>query len=48
MNAFESQTNQQINSIIPKKEEYRYFIYLFMKSSKNLLDDQWQVVERQL
>lgn len=38
MNAFESQTNQQINSIIPKKEEYRYFIYLFMKSSKNLLE----------
>ena len=37
MNAFESQTNQQINSIIPKKDEYRYFIYLFMKSSNDLL-----------
>ena len=38
MNAFESQTNQQINSIVPKKDEYRYFIYLFMKSSKDLLE----------
>ena len=37
MNALESQTNQQINSIIPKKDEYRYFLYLFMKTSKNLL-----------
>ena len=37
MNAFESQTNQQINSIIPVKDEYRYYIYLFMKSSKNML-----------
>ena len=27
MNAFKSQTNQQINSIIPNKIEYRYFIY---------------------
>lgn len=31
MNAFESHTNQQINSIIPKKEHYRYFLYLYMK-----------------
>jgi len=38
MNAFESQTNQQINSVIPKKDIYRYYIYLFMKSSKNLLE----------
>ena len=37
MSAFESQTNQQINSIIPKKDEYRYFIYLFMKSINDLL-----------
>ena len=37
MNAFKSQTNQQINSIIPKKNHYRYFIYLFMKSSQFLL-----------
>ena len=37
MNAFESQTNQQINSVIPKKDEYRYYIYLFMKSSTTLL-----------
>ena len=32
-----SQTNQQINSVIPKKDEYRYFLYLFMKSSYDLL-----------
>lgn len=38
MNAFESQTNQQINSIIPVKDEYRYYIYLYMKSSKDLLE----------
>ncbi|EAI9064720.1 restriction endonuclease subunit S [Campylobacter lari] len=31
MNAFESHTNQQINSIVPKKEHYRYFLYLYMK-----------------
>ena len=33
----ESQTNQQINSIIPAKEFYRYFLYLFLKSSYDLL-----------
>ena len=32
MNAFESQTNQQINSIIPAKDYYRYYLYLFMHS----------------
>ena len=32
INATESQTNQQINSIIPKKIQYLYFVYLFMKS----------------
>ncbi|MBU2585136.1 MAG: restriction endonuclease subunit S, partial [Bacteroidetes bacterium] len=37
MNAIESQTNQQINSIIPKEIFYRYFIYLLMKSSNELL-----------
>ena len=37
MNIIESQTNQQINSIIPKQENYRYFLYLFMKSSYDLL-----------
>ncbi|EGK8087262.1 restriction endonuclease subunit S [Campylobacter lari] len=31
MNAFESHTNQQINSIVPKNEHYRYFLYLYMK-----------------
>ena len=38
MNAFKSQTNQQINSIVPNRSEYRYFIYLFMKKSKALLE----------
>lgn len=28
-----SHTNQQINSIIPKKEEYRYYLYLTMKNA---------------
>ena len=33
----ESQTNQQINSIIPFKEEYRYYLFLQMKDSYDLL-----------
>lgn len=37
MNIVESQTNQQINSIIPRKDIYRYFIYLLMKNSTDLL-----------
>ncbi|MDY0181003.1 restriction endonuclease subunit S [Aliarcobacter skirrowii] len=37
MNIIESQTNQQINSIVPNKDIYRYFLYLFMKSSYELL-----------
>jgi len=37
MNIAESQTNQQINSIVPNKDIYRYFLYLFMKSSYDLL-----------
>ena len=37
MNIIESQTNQQINSIIPNKDIYRYFLYLFMQSSYDLL-----------
>jgi|CXWL01.1.fsa_nt_gi type I restriction enzyme S subunit len=32
-----SQTNQQINSIIPRHDFYRYFLYLTMKSSSDLL-----------
>lgn len=32
LNAYESQTNQQINTIIPKEDEYRYYLYLYMKS----------------
>ena len=37
INAKESQTNQQINSIIPNKEFYRYFLYLTMKAYYDLL-----------
>lgn len=37
MNAKTSQTNQQINSIIPSKDIYRYFIYLKMLSIKDEL-----------
>jgi type I restriction enzyme, S subunit len=37
MNAIECHTNQQINSIIPYKEHYRYYIYLTMKSQKDSL-----------
>ncbi len=37
MNVVESHTNQQINSIIPKEEYYRYFLFLYMRSSYDLL-----------
>jgi type I restriction enzyme S subunit len=37
MNAKKAQTNQQINSIIPFKETYRYFIYLKMLTMKDEL-----------
>jgi type I restriction enzyme S subunit len=37
MNAKLAQTNQQINSIIPSKDIYRYFIYLKMRSMKEEL-----------
>ncbi len=37
MNIVESQTNQQINSIVPKKDFYRYFLYLYIKSSTETL-----------
>lgn len=36
MNAFTSQTNQQINTIIPNKEFQRYFLFLLMR---NMTDD---------
>jgi type I restriction enzyme S subunit len=36
LNAKEAQTNQQINSIIPYAEEYRYFLYLHLM---NMYDD---------
>ena len=37
MNIIGSQTNQQINSIIPNNEIYRYFLYLQMTLSYELL-----------
>lgn len=37
INAFNSQTNQQINSIIPSKEIYRYFLYLKLATMKDEL-----------
>jgi type I restriction enzyme S subunit len=37
LNAKESQTNQQINSIVPHEEYYRYYLYLIMRSSYDLL-----------
>lgn len=37
MNAFNSQSNQQINSIIPSKEIYRYFLYLKLATMKDEL-----------
>ena len=36
MNAVDSQTNQQINTIIPHKESQRYFLFLLMR---NMTDD---------
>ncbi len=36
LNAKEAQTNQQINSIIPYKDEYRCYLYLYLK---NLYDE---------
>lgn len=38
MNANIAQTNQQINSIVPHKEHYRYFLYCSMKSSFDELE----------
>lgn len=37
MNAFPGQTNQQINSIIPNEDFYRYFIYLKFRTMKDEL-----------
>ena len=34
----EGVTNQQINSIIPNKSEYTYFLYQFLKRSKKTLE----------
>ena len=38
MNLFKSQTNQQINSVIPKKEIYRYYCFLFLSRLKPILE----------
>lgn len=38
MNIVEGQTNQQINSIIPCKEEYRYYLYLKLSSMYEYLN----------
>ena len=32
MNAYEAQTNQQINSVVPYNEHYRYYLYCWFKS----------------
>lgn len=32
INAFECQTNQQINSIVPNEKNYRYYLYNYFKS----------------
>ncbi len=37
MNIKECQTNQQINSVIPYKAVYRYFLYLFFKNNTDEL-----------
>lgn len=38
MNAFESQTNQQINTIVPFKDYFRYFLYLMMINLRDELN----------
>ena len=37
LTTMESHTNQQINSIVPYKDDYRYYLFLQMKSSYDLL-----------
>ena len=37
MNVFLSQTNQQINSLIPKHDKYRYYLFLFLRSYRDEL-----------
>lgn len=34
----DSQTNQQINSIVPKKEEYGYYLYYMLNSMKEFIE----------
>jgi len=38
MNLFKAQTNQQINSVIPKKDIYRYYSYFCLSRLKPLLE----------
>lgn len=38
LNAKDSQTNQQINSIIPYKDEYRYFLFLHLRNMHDELN----------
>ena len=38
LNLFKSQTNQQINSIIPKKNIYRYYCFFFLSRLKPILE----------
>lgn len=38
MNIYQAQTNQQINSIIPKQDHYRYFLFQSMRLMKDDLD----------
>ncbi len=37
LNINKAHTNQQINSIIPFKDEYRYYLYFSLKNNKNTL-----------
>ena len=38
MNLVDVQTNQQINSIIPKSKYYTYYLYVYLKSKKEYLN----------
>ncbi|MEW5920528.1 MAG: restriction endonuclease subunit S [Bacillota bacterium] len=37
MNAFKCQTNQQINSLIPQHDKYRYYLFLFLRGYRHEL-----------
>lgn len=38
MNLYKSQTNQQINAIVPKNKWYRYYYYFYLSRMKQLLE----------